>query len=349
MYVLPSRPESSGVWRSWPRRWRRSQLELVRPVRHGLNVDSLPDDVVERLMEMLDHASMHRLELCCRGAREAMQRTTCWREATTRRVASYADTLSITASHKLWKQLSCALRRRATQLDTVFSDATDGLNHDRNLASISPARLLVPSRCWHWIQRLLGHDRQRTDDAAMDRLVRQRHCGCGYYVPCFWASPSSASASAVTSIEFYVAASCFLSTISVVPYQAFWAPGAPCFAPRRIAVSFHRRDDKQCDCEYYRSPEYVVTNEMTLQRIVLPKLVWVTPQCRVQLHLIDRHTAVPSDVSLPKVFQPTASGAPSSCGTAHFFCCLSFVGASGLVPVTTPTRCPARRWWQPSY
>ncbi|KAJ0408065.1 hypothetical protein ATCC90586_003700 [Pythium insidiosum] len=252
-------------------------------------------------------------------------------------------------NHKLWKQLSCALRRRATQLDTVFSDATDGLNHDRNLASISPARLLVPSRCWHWIQRLLGHDRQRTDDAAMDRLVRQRHCGCGYYVPCFWASPSSASASAVTSIEFYVAASCFLSTISVVPYQAFWAPGAPCFAPRRIAVSFHRRDDKQCDCEYYRSPEYVVTNEMTLQRIALPKLVWVTPQCRVQLHLIDRHTAVPSDVSLPKVFQPTASGAPSSCGTAHFFCCLSFVGASGLVPVTTPTRCPARRWWQPSY
>ncbi|GLD94551.1 hypothetical protein PINS_up003162 [Pythium insidiosum] len=197
-----------------------------------------------------------------------------------------------------------------------------------------------------------------------------------------WAlSASSTSSVAVATIEFQVTAACFLSTVSIVPYQAFWAHGAPCFAPCRIAVSFHRpvdadaddEDDGDIDGQYYRTPEYLVANEMTLQRVVLPKLVWVTPHCRVRLHLLDRYTAVDVDAALPKVFQPSGrattdalggckpldsvSGSASATARDHgqrfFFCCLSFVSGAGLVPTPNAaafaTRCPSgRRWWRPS-
>jgi hypothetical protein len=105
----------------------------------------------------------------------------------------------------------------------------------------APALALVPSRC----QVSLASSMEDTE--AVPRFLHyaawmQGHCGCGGEgEPCYWSSAPSRHASTVEYLSVQLAdCLALVAGFSVTPYQAFFHPAAPIYAPVEVAIQFLR-------------------------------------------------------------------------------------------------------------
>ncbi|TMW68427.1 hypothetical protein Poli38472_005895 [Pythium oligandrum] len=294
--------------------------------------EELPDGAVEVVFQYLDHAALHALELTSRFFRSTLQDTEFWSLSIQSLVAFYEDP----EPHKrqqMWKMMHCLRREKGVHLNDTLLTSVVACS-TTNPHSVPPAWLLFKSRCWFWMEKLLRKTTAiEVDDASM--FVRQLHCGCAYHVPCFWASACSRSNTVCSYIDFHVKASCFITSIQVVPYQAYWLEGHPSFAPKQVSFSVLHQSEPTDDTlvEFYKSSAFDVDNEMKLQTFELPKAIWTGTNGVLRVHLLGRYQTAPVAERpwIPSDKTDSASEDDTSeRPLEYFYCCLSYVNASGV-------------------
>ena len=210
----------------------------------------------------------------------------------------------------------------------------------------SPANTLRPSAC---ATRIGAATRRLPGMAAGGQLFHIRHqvaCGCCDGRPCYWSSTGNPSAASPEWIAFAPTASragataALVGAFSVMPYQAYWHPGAPVYAPRFAELALlapaaspaafeqsiagapphDQRLGARC---YYRSPRFAVAQTMTLQRFVLPRpalfvggVIVVRLVGKAQRQTIDAPPAA-------------LLGVDDDARADHYYCCLAHVACEG--------------------
>jgi len=134
----------------------------------------------------------------------------------------------------------------------------------------SPNNLWTVSRCWEILQRC--KELHPTIDPGPLGFRAQLHCGCAAGgAPCYWSSAPRKTPMVEEHITCELYSTVVLvHALSVTPYQAFFHPQLPVYAPRTVSVQFLHVDGRHC---YYESPEYDVAAEFTAQTFVLPRPV----------------------------------------------------------------------------
>ena len=136
----------------------------------------------------------------------------------------------------------------------------------------SPNNLWTVSRCWTVWQRL--QELHPTANSGPLGFRAQLHCGCAAGgAPCYWSSAPRQTPAVQEHITCELYSTLVLvHSLSVTPYQAFFHPHLPVYAPRTVSVQFLRSDGNE-DEFYYESPEYPVATEFTAQMFSLPRPV----------------------------------------------------------------------------
>mmetsp|Transcript_27830 Transcript_27830/g.61614 ORF Transcript_27830/g.61614 Transcript_27830/m.61614 type:complete len:463 (-) Transcript_27830:320-1708(-) len=104
----------------------------------------------------------------------------------------------------------------------------------------APHLALLPSRC----QVSLASSLEEAE--AVPRFLQyaawmQGHCGCGGLGgPCYWSSAPSRLDSTVEYLTVSLQGPALVAGFSVTPYQAFFHPDAPIYAPVEVAIQFLR-------------------------------------------------------------------------------------------------------------
>lgn len=97
--------------------------------------------------------------------------------------------------------------------------------------------ILVSSLCQKLFEDNKDNPKFRNNLEALGRSIQYRNCMCGQSRPCYWSSKPSSTENIYESITFLLT-----SPVSVIygfslsPYQAFWHPDAPIYAPKECCI-----------------------------------------------------------------------------------------------------------------
>lgn len=203
--------------------------------------------------------------------------------------------------------------------------------------SETPANTLTYSRCWAEICELKDASALRgpltlRDATSLGMTLGERiqyKCGCSTGNSCYWSSSASTDKNAIEFIDYTLNGPCVVSSVQILPYRVFWHPGSPTYAPQKVRFEFYESDSSADEVEtekpevFYKSPNFDVLNDMTLQEFPLPAKVMATPSTVLRIVLIGRHQA--QTFELPQWLQHSESDA-----MPKYYCCLSYVNVLGL-------------------
>ena len=226
----------------------------------------LDDDSLLAALAFLSLEELLRAELVCRRVRElSLSSDAFWRRRLVRQFGSSLRNGSIEGP----------LRSLAVQiLSVVGSDPLFNLLEDVVAASSvdreeeSPRNVLHLSRCYLYSRRRLQAAQRRLELDDFGLALLQMHCGCANSQPCYWSSRPSRSPERVEFLELrLVVAVGLVTSVSITPYQAFFQPGAPVYAPRTVVLKF-RDSEGRC---YFESERLPVENLFLEQTLLLPQ------------------------------------------------------------------------------
>mmetsp|Transcript_1644 Transcript_1644/g.2627 ORF Transcript_1644/g.2627 Transcript_1644/m.2627 type:complete len:340 (-) Transcript_1644:360-1379(-) len=219
----------------------------------------------------------------------------------------------------------------------------------RDRSSESPSNTLYVSRCTKF--NLLPQNQNNS------RRLQER-CGCAGFRPCYWSSKSFSKSETLrdrdgdSPIEYLTvwlkSSSPIVAAFSITPYQAFFHPNEPVYAPKRVSLQFILRSD-QCSLKlrqphfhlhpinsetelhhtsdgtvYYESPVYDVEHNASTQIFTLPKPV-IALNAVVRLvfrGMYQRQTLEVGDIDVGDELLETLQG---------YYLCLSNITIKGIL------------------
>lgn len=136
----------------------------------------------------------------------------------------------------------------------------------------------------------------------------QEFCGCAMGRPCYWCSAASPSPDSIEHLQLGLCCSAALITgISVTPYQSFFQPRAPVYAPRACSLRLETEDGQG----YFQSEQLPLANVFQEQHFTFVRpALFLGGRARLLFHgMQQRQTIQDSD---------------------DFYLCISHVRVSGF-------------------
>ncbi|KAG5188329.1 hypothetical protein JKP88DRAFT_304928 [Tribonema minus] len=301
----------------------------------GAALNELPISLVSEVVQCSTPPEVAALAATCKALTGCV--TEQYWDAHLRRSIDYPDRVacSSTALCKATTTRTVQLRRGGADDDAMACNlikAAIGCS-SQDQQDECPSNTLAPSRCYR--EMLRTHHASSTDLSklqqqavfaprytVLDQLPTsasvhcQTRCGCALGLPCYWSSSSSDNGEEARDHISYTLKEglSVVTKFAVTPYQAFWQPESPAYAPTTASLAFYH---PSLGVEpYYTSVAFAIKPAMQLQTFELPKPAIFLGGGEARLELAGKQ-------------QRQTLGPDAGVMHDHFYTCLSFVAIYG--------------------
>ena len=281
----------------------------------------LDDDSLLATLDFLRLGELLRAESTCRRVRTLSQSAdSFWLRRLLRQFgASLRDDFVMGDVRALSKHALAVVRR--DPLLNLLEDIVAFSSVDRE--EEGPRNVLRVSRCYRYYHERLKFAYRHPPLQDFSLALFQMHCGCANGSPCYWSSRPSHSPERVEAMELKLTAAVAIVTGMVItPYQAFFQPAAPVYAPRTVVVKFK---DPSGRC-YFESEPLAVLNRFVEQRLDFssPALFLGGTALLELRHMVQRQTLE---------------------GLDDYYMCISYLRISGFNLSDFDAECVGDVWW----
>ncbi|KAL0047192.1 hypothetical protein WJX82_009068 [Trebouxia sp. C0006] len=232
-------------------------------------IDSLPEEVLARVLSLLQPCQLHWVERVNKRLRNSVVQHDLWRIHCNRSCTNFQAAVEGSDSESL-RQVLTELRRLSDAQSPCTCSAKESLIAEAVQASST------------------DNDEERIQN-VLQPSARMR----GFFNACYWSSGPSEDVDSSEALDFKLAHPvCVVHEVHLQPFKAYFQPGQPLYPSK--AVRFHfasslqqlecaAGENSSSSCCHFCTAEYPVENSDSLQRFSIPPTLCIGGFVRVEL------------------------------------------------------------------
>ncbi|KAL0033601.1 hypothetical protein WJX79_006934 [Trebouxia sp. C0005] len=266
-------------------------------------IDSLPEEVLARVLSLLQPCQLHWVERVNKRLRNAVVQHDLWRMHCNRSCTNFQAAVLGCDTESL-RQVLTELRRLSDAQDndeasgSSNSSSSSKLWHFDLCMSEDVLRSMFYKRlCWRLgacsakeslIAEAIQASSTDNDEERIQNVLQPSARMRGFFNACYWSSGPSNEVDSSEALDFKLAHPvCVVHEVHLQPFKAYFQPGQPLYPSKSVrfhfASSLQQLEGATGENSSSCTAEYPVENSDSLQRFIIPPMLCIGGFVRVEL------------------------------------------------------------------